>query len=93
MTVEILELLSMIFGILSLFFFSAAIVIWIGLHVFHDISVLTGLGQRKALRKMRSKNNIRRKERKALTGKDTTINIAKTTILPKREIEETVILK
>ncbi|WP_035765585.1 hypothetical protein [Butyrivibrio sp. NC2002] len=53
MQAELLDILSLVFMILSLFFLAVSVVIWFGFHIFHDISVLTGLGAKMAIKKMK----------------------------------------
>ena len=66
MAAELLDILSMVLGVLSLFFLVISIVIFIGFNVMHDINVLSGMGARKAVRKMRAEN--RKKHRMRGTG-------------------------
>ena len=106
MQAEFLEILSMIFMILTIFFLTASVVIWFGLGIFHDISVLTGLGAKIAIRKMRKETNgkqkkfasIKTENKKGALNRENTgktiesENIAATTIIDKSNFEETVLL-
>ncbi len=95
MALELLDILTLTFGILSLFFFAMSVVIWFGLNIFHDISVLTGLGAKRAIRKMKKEvgNKTPADSFGRKTGKiSNTYHKPKGAALKEDEIEKTVLL-
>ena len=90
MSYEVMEVLSLLFGILSLFFLTAAVVIWFGFNIYNDISNLTGLGAKRAFRKMKKETRRKGKYSRSRKIKRKTA-ISKT--INEENFERTVLLK
>ena len=90
MSYEVMEVISLLFGILSLFFLTAAVVIWFGFNIFNDVSNLTGLGAKRALHKMRRET---KRKGKYVKNKKTKRASVQSKTPAEKDFEQTVLLK